>query len=339
MVSMSGSISNPFIEKSHSVVNSVSLTEVKSSPLSEDSCEKKEASATIEGEDSVKIKQSIFTAGDIDGNKRPELIEQKPNGKIIAYFFSKDLKNESQTVLLPGELGDSGLVLKGMYNSKSEKRIFLVFQHKEKGTVLRSEIKDNRLEDPELLDIDAKNWNIAALYDFPDLWNKNKNLTIVGQNKEGKLHRWVMNGVKAERDEDYSGESNMAPGWNIVGAGNFHTGENPFVHDYISDSYHNRVAHAQGCDLVSQYNDTLGTTAEKISLYDYGTLRGEKRIIQAGPYNEDRIVAVADMNGDRNGDIIRQKEDKSIVVTFMNETHQKYEKTLLEDWQMDEDEE
>jgi hypothetical protein len=292
----------------------------------------------VDHEDTAEIKRSVFAAGDINGDKRAELLEQKPNGKLTAYYFSKDLHNESQTVLLPGDLGNSGLVLKGTYISKPEKKVFLLFQHKDTGAVVRSELKDDKLGDPELLDIDAKNWNIVALYDFPDMWHKHDKLTIVGQNKEGKLHEWVMDGATVESDEDYPGDANLAPGWNIVGAGNFHSGKNPFAHDFISDFLHNRTDHAEGCDLVSQYIDELGLASEKITLYDYMNPRAEKRLTSDGPYGEeDYIVAVADMNGDKKSDILRRKEDKSIEVMFMNETHQKNTHTLLEDWQMDED--
>jgi hypothetical protein len=343
MVSVSGSIAPSFGKRLNPVPGSMNVTEETSARSPEDAGKENEAAVTedesngVDHEDTAEIKRSVFAAGDINGDKRPELIEQKPNGKLTAYYFSKDLHNESKTVLLPGELGNSGLVLKGTYTSESEKKVFLLFQHKDTGAVMRIELKDDKLGEPESLDIDAKDWNIVALHDFPEMWDKNKKVTIVGQNKEGRLHWWVMDGMKIDRDEDYPEESNPAPGWNIAGAGNFHTEKNRFLHDTIDDGTSDIMGHAEGCDLVSQYIDALGSTHQKISLYDYNYFRGEKMLPPDQSYEEDYIVAIADMNGDKKSDIIRQKEDKSIEVMFMNEAHQKYSHTLLEDWQMDED--
>lgn len=262
-------------------------------------------------DETPKIVPSRFVTADLDGDKRPDLIEQKPCGKIVAHCFSKDLATHNESVIMPGLLPDNNWVLKGAHDWNFNKKTCLIFQHKETGEVLVNELSGFQLGESKLFDFNLKDREIVGI-NFPlrDPYFLPKETYVTCRKPDDTLQVLRIEGDKV-KEVDYPLSSCQGQGWHIAAAGAIGKKDliDPPEGPGSTFSY-----------VVSCHDD--GT--EKVSLYDYYWLKGEQSLMPEGySVTEGRAVAVADMNGDKKPDIIRQRENGQVDVTFMDGFHPK----------------
>lgn len=268
----------------------------------------------LPGEDtedtSHKVLKSRFVTADLNGDKRLDLIEQKACGKIVAYSYSEDLSTHTESLIMPGLLPDNDWILKGAHNWNSNKKTCLIFQHRETGNILVNELNGFQLGESKVLDFGLKGREIVGInFPFNDFFACKENF-VTCKKPDGTLQILRIQDDKV-KEIDYPLSSCPGQGWHIAAAGAIRKKDLPDPPE-------------SPCSTLSYVVSYHDDGSEKVSLYDYYFIRGEQSLMPEDDSEpDDHVVAVADMNDDKKPDIIRQRENGQVDVTFMNGFHPK----------------
>jgi hypothetical protein len=276
---------------------------------------------TYIGEDTEEpVLKGRFATADLDGDKRPDLIEQKVSGKIVAYSFSKDLATHTESVIMPDLLPDKNWILKGAHDWNRNKKNCLIFQHKETGELLINELDGFKPGESKIVDFGLKDREIVGV-NFPvNDFFASKETYVTCKKPDNTLQILRIEGDTV-KEVDYPLSECQGQGWHIAAVGAIRKKDLPDPPEAPSSIFSYAVS----------YHDN---GSEKVSLYSYYFLKGEQSLLPEGdPDSDDLVVAVADMNGDKKPDIIRQRQNGQVDVTFMDGFHPKYPQTLIESWE------
>jgi len=243
----------------------------------------------------------IFAAGDLNGDGRAELLEQRMrNGKkeLRAHFFSDDLGEIVDVPLQCPEGNGQQWTLKGICRTRPDgQEACIAFQRSDDGEIILRKCKDTELGESVSLGIGGKYHDVVGFCDF-----LGRNSTdIVCRRDDGSLCIFIMDGLAVKDVRHFPDSISVPEGWNVVGAGRFHSSplEGPL---------------GDACtDLALCHRD--GT--QKIALFEGTALQSEHVIWHGGMSRDDRLVAVADMDGDGNSDLICEKSNGSVYVILM----------------------
>jgi hypothetical protein len=243
---------------------------------------------------------ACFT-GDIDGDMRPEIIEEKVTGgrrRLLAHFFSGELQEKKRVYLDFEELDDPRWAFKGLYREKrGGNESFLLFQSKDREEILFKRLQGVHPGESVLVNDALKGRDIVGLCDYYG----RQGTDLIVSSEEGSLDVLIMEKLKAREEKRYPPSSEPSPGWKIVGAERFHP-----------PSLTGPLGRAYG-DIVSQHDD--GT--QKISLFEGTTLESEHVICPGDFTCGEQIIAVGDMNADGQGDIIVRKKNGIVYTALM----------------------
>ncbi|MHC9542820.1 MAG: FG-GAP repeat domain-containing protein [Vulcanimicrobiota bacterium] len=237
----------------------------------------------------------VFAAGDLNGDGRPELVEQRV-GELRAHFFSDDLGEVVEVPLQCPEGEEQGWVLKGVFRtSPGAKESYLVFQNDDEIVLRRCD--GTELKEGVSLGIGGKFHEVVGFCDFLGRDRED----IVCRRDDGSLCIFIMDGLAVKEVRHFPDSVAVPEGWNVVGAGRFHSSA---LGGPLGDAY---------TDLVLQHRD--GT--RKVALFEGTALQSEHVIWHGGMSDDDALVAVADMDGDGNGDLVCEKANGSVYVVLM----------------------
>jgi len=245
------------------------------------------------------FRRRVFAAGDLNGDGRPELVEQRVGGRkgeLRAHFFSDDLDEVVDVPFQCSEEEEQGWMLKGVFRtSPGVKESYLVFQNEDEIVLRRCD--GIELKKSVSLGIGGRYHDVVGFCDFLGRSRED----IVCRRDDGSLCIFIMDGLAVKDVRHFPDSVAVSGGWNVVGAGRFHSSA---LGGPLGDAY---------TDLVLQHRD--GT--RKVALFEGTVPQSEHVIWHSGVSDDDALVAVADMNGDGNGDLVCEKADGSVYVVLM----------------------
>ena len=208
----------------------------------------------------------VFAAGDLNGDGRPELVEQRV-GALRAHFFSDDLGEVVEVPLQCPEGEEQGWVLKGVFRtSPGAKESYLVFQNDDEIVLRRCD--GTELKEGVSLGIGGKFHEVVGFCDFLGRDRED----IVCRRDDGSLCIFIMDGLAVKEVRHFPDSVAVPEGWNVVGAGRFHSSA---LGGPLGDAY---------TDLVLQHRD--GT--RKVALFEGTALQSEHVIWHGGMSDDER---------------------------------------------------
>ncbi|GEM_PF-3358180 len=249
----------------------------------------------------------VFAAGDLNGDGRPELVEQRMGtgkGELRAHFLSDDLSEVAGVPLQCTRGEERGWVLKGVYRTRpGGKESYLVFQHEGEGGIVLRRCEGMELGEGIPLGIGGRHHEVVGFCDFLG----RDRTDIICRRDDGSLCIFIMDELAVKEVRHFPDSVVVPEGWSVMGAGRFHSSSlgGPF-----GDAY---------TDLVLQHRD--GT--QKIALFEGTALQSEHVIWHGGTSSDDALVAVADMDGDGKSDLVYEKANGSVYVMVMEGVERK----------------
>jgi hypothetical protein len=232
--------------------------------------------------------------GDLNGDGNPDLLWESTDGWVAAWLMNGTVQS-TNLLLYPFAVAVGGWHIAGAGDFNGDRNTDVLWQS-DAGYVA-AWLMDGSMQTSNLLlypyPVAVGGWRIAATGDI----DGDGKCDILWQHPDGWVAIWLMDGISQRTNMLLDPRPVAAGGWHIVGTGDLNSDGRT---DLIWQSDDGWVA-AWLMDGLSQTSNTL--------LYPYAVALGGWQ-----------IVAIADMNGDANVDLIWQNTDGTLATWFMNGT-------------------